>query len=289
MFICERCGYSSIYKSNLRNHLNRKNKCNPIIKDIGIVELKAKMNQNHPNESKMNPNESKMNPNESKKYICKFCVQVYSTNSNLHKHMKKCPSIEKYDKNDADKILNYIKILDKERKQLTKKIEELLIKGTVTNNTNNNIMNQQNIIINNYGKENLDYITPDYLTELLKKPFGAIQSLLKTLHFNEEHPENNNIKIPNKKEKYVTVYNSGNWEFKNKKDVIENIVDNGYNMLDSHYVEVGDTLEKVKKDRFSDFQGKYESDGKTKKNIENDAEMIILNGNDIPFNNPGSI
>ena len=59
MFICERCGYSSIYKSNLRNHLNRKNKCNPIIKDIGIVELKAKMNQNHPNESKMNPNESK--------------------------------------------------------------------------------------------------------------------------------------------------------------------------------------------------------------------------------------
>ena len=66
-------------------------------------------------------------------------------------------------------------------------------------------------------------------------------------------------------------------------------MDNGYNMLYSHYVEVGDTLEKVKKDRFSDFQGKYESDGKTKKNIENDAEMIILNGNDIPFNNPGSI
>ena len=156
-----------------------------------------------------------MNPNESKKYICKFCVQVYSTNSNLHKHMKKCPSIEKYDKNDADKILNYIKILDKERKQLTKKIEELLIKGTVTNNTNNNIMNQQNIIINNYGKENLDYITPDYLTELLKKPFGAIQSLLKTLHFNEEHPENNNIKIPNKKEKYVhTIQVIGNLKIK---------------------------------------------------------------------------
>ena len=42
--------------------------------------------------------------------------------------MKKCSSIENYDKNDAEKILNYIKIMDKERKQLTKKVEDLLIK-----------------------------------------------------------------------------------------------------------------------------------------------------------------
>ena len=110
-------------------------------------------------------------------------------------------------------------------------------------------MNQQNIIINSYGKENMDYITPEFLTELLKKPFADIQSYLKTLHFNEQHPENHNIKIPNKKEKYATVYNSGSWEFK------KNIVDNGYNVIDSHFDEVGENLEKVKKDRFSHFQG----------------------------------
>ena len=144
---------------------------------------------------------------------------------------------------------------------------------------NNNVnMNQQNIIINSYGKENMDYITPEFLTELLKKPFAAIQSYLKTLHFNEQHPENHNIKIPNKKEKYATVYNSGNWEFKNKKDVIENIVDNGYNVIDSHFDEVGENLEKIKKDRFSHFQEKFETDVKTKKTIEGEAEILILNG-----------
>ena len=173
-----------------------------------------------------------------------------------------------------------IKEHNKKIKILNKKVEDLLIKGTVasnnTNNSNNNSnnvnMNQQNIIINSYGKENMDYITPEFLTELLKKPFADIQSYLKTLHFNEQHPENHNIKIPNKKEKYATVYNSGSWEFK------KNIVDNGYNVIDSHFDEVGENLEKVKKDRFSHFQEKFETDVKTKKTIEGDAEILILNG-----------
>ena len=90
---------------------------------------------------------------------------------------------------------------------------------------------QQNITINNYGKENIDYLTNNYLTGLIYKPFDSVQCLLKTIHFNPKHPENHNIKISNKKQKYANVYNSGSWEFEKKKDVIENILDNGYNRL----------------------------------------------------------
>ena len=46
MFNCERCGYCSLYKSNLKSHLNRKNICKPIVKDIDIKVLKEKINQN---------------------------------------------------------------------------------------------------------------------------------------------------------------------------------------------------------------------------------------------------
>ena len=88
---------------------------------------------------------------------------------------------------------------------------------------------------------------------------------MKTIHFNPNHPENHNIKISNKKQKYANVYNLGNWEFKNKKDVIENIVDNGFNIIECHYEDVKDNLESIKKDRFTDFQSNYDTNPTTKK------------------------
>jgi hypothetical protein len=145
---------------------------------------------------------------------------------------------------------------------------------------------QQNVIINSYGKENLDYLTSKYLTGLIHKPFDSVQSLLKIIHFNPKHPENHNIKISNRKQKYANVYNSGNWEFKNKKDVIENIVDNGFNIIECHYEDVKEKLEPIKKDRFNNFQTKYDNDTKVKKTIESDMEMIILNGSCKEINEP---
>ena len=86
---------------------------------------------------------------------------------------------------------------------LNQKIEKLLEK--VGNNTH--IENQQiNIHINNYGKENLDYITEGYISKLLKIPYGAVPKLIKHIHFNPEHPENHNIKITNKKLPYASVF-----------------------------------------------------------------------------------
>ena len=299
MFSCERCGYSTIHKSNLKNHFSRKNKCKPLLKDISIEELFKKINEKKmkkkneskltpidskltPIDSKMTPIDSKMTPIESKKkYICKFCKKSYSKNSNLHRHMKKCTNV---DLSDNEKVVNYIndikkenKEIKKEKKKMRKEIVKLIDKLAEANTTNNNI--QQNIIINNYGKENLDYLTPEYLTNLLKIPFQSIQSLIKNIHFNPKHPENHNIKITNKKQNLATVYNSGIWEFKDKKDVIENIVDNSYNMLDCHYDTNLDDLNKKKQTRFIEFQDKYSIDTKTKKKIEKDTEIIVLNGN----------
>ena len=76
MYTCERCGYCSLYKGNLKNHLNRKIICKPLLKDIGIVELKEKINKKEklikvgpkmdPNGPKMDPNGPKMDPNGPK-------------------------------------------------------------------------------------------------------------------------------------------------------------------------------------------------------------------------------
>ena len=73
-YICKRCGYIGTQKSNIKNHLNRKNICLPLLEDISIEDMKkmygfinsSKSLQNPPNPSK-NPPKSLQNP--SKKNI----------------------------------------------------------------------------------------------------------------------------------------------------------------------------------------------------------------------------
>ena len=61
MFNCERCGYCSLYKSNLKSHLNRKNICKPIVKDIDISKFTEEDNKKI-NELSKEINDCGLNP-----------------------------------------------------------------------------------------------------------------------------------------------------------------------------------------------------------------------------------
>ena len=298
MYECKLCNICTSLKTDFKRHNITKKHINKVKMEEGLgLNIK-----NHKNESKMNPNESKMNPNESKmnpeskmKYECKQCYRKYSTNSNLHKHLKKCTinkdkivSILNSNEELSDaKLLDYIKLIEKENKLITKEkkamwkeIEKLI--DTVGTSTTNNIMNNTiNIVApNNFTQENLDYLTGDYLDGLLKIPYGSILNLLRYVHFNPNHPENHNIKIPNRKEKFAVVYNKGKWEIRVKKDVIGDMVETAYNIIDCHYDEVKNTLEFGRKERFTNYQISYDTDNKTRQKIKTDVELVILNGND---------
>ena len=183
--------------------VNKKNHQN----DSQMTPIDSK---NHQNDSKNHQNDSQMTPIDSYPiYTCQFCKQKYSKNSNLHRHMKKCTkktvSTINNEESDNTKLLEYIKLIEKEnqlitkeKKAMRKEIEKLIDKEGDTNIMNNTI----NILApNNFTQENLDYLTGDYLDGLLKIPYGSILDLLKHIHFNPKHPENHNIKIPNRKEK----------------------------------------------------------------------------------------
>ena len=161
-------------------------------------------------------------------------------------------------------------------KELDKKNKQLDIAISKAGNFNNS----GNIILNIYGKENLDYLTTEYLQKIIKGPFGAIQRLIKDLHFNPEHPENHNIKITNKKFPHVSVYEGENngWQLKDKKEMITDIVDKSYNKLEEHYDEYG-ILDDKKEKNYKSFQYKFDNnDKRLVKTINKETELIILNG-----------
>ena len=283
IYRCPRCGYSSHIKTYLRKHFLRKRPCSQLV-DIPTIEecFREVLGENIPIEPKLNPIEPKLNPiepksNISKKYQCIFCQKCYSTNSHMHRHMKKCKfknSPKLASNSDAKDIL--INELIKERDQMRKSIETLLERvGNVTHITNNN---QQTIFINSHGQENLSYINDRYLMNLLKTPYGAVPKLLKDIHFHPEHPENMNVLITNKKLKFAKVWKGDKWKLCDKNEVIENMVDKGFNIIDGKFVEKEKVLESSKIKNYTEFQKRYnDGDKHLHKELLKNTEMVILN------------
>ena len=157
-----------------------------------------------------------------------------------------------------------------------KEIDNLLEK--VGDTINNTYIKEQNIIINNYGQENIDYLTEAYVKKLLQvHPSAAINLLIKNIHCHPKHPENHNIKITNKKLPYASIYKDGDWIVEDKKKVIKDIVNTSYNMIDENYSE-SININKTKKETFKQFQEQYENDDKhLHKDLQKTAEILLMN------------
>jgi len=149
---------------------------------------------------------------------------------------------------------------------------------TLVNNNNNNI----NIVINGFGDENIDYITKEFYKELFNGPFGAVQKLIRQIHFHSEHPENWNVKITNDKTNKALIYkpNTKRWVKRDKKDTINSLVEKGYGILDDHFEiqKKENELDDKVISKYTEFQKKYDSgDKQIEKKLEKDTREILVN------------
>ena len=213
---------------------------------------------------------------------CSICQKNFFYLSGLSRHRSKCtvqqPNIDYLEKENLELHKKYL--------ELSQKIEVLEKKQNTNIQNNTNIENQKintnienqnnNIIINCFGNENLDYITDKVIIHCMNKIYGAIPLLIEKIHFDPEHPENHNIQIPNKKLPHAKILNNKReWQIVNKKEAIDTMIDNGYNMLDDKFQE---KLTENKKKHFRNFQIKYEDgDKNTIKDIKDKVELLVIN------------
>ena len=232
---------------------------------------------------------------ENAKHKCE-CGKFYMSSSSLSTHRKSCTAVHPpANNNEFLKVTEY----EEEKEMIKRQIAELMEKyetlstnittmapTTNNNNTTNNnttnigTQNNVNIHINAFGKENLDYITDGILNNCVNRVFESIPTLIEKIHFDPAHPENHTIKIPNKKLPHASVMSKDKeWKLMNKHEVIDNIMNNSYNMIDDKFNEDPSKFTEDRRKQYRRFQEKYDNEDKeTMKRMKSDVEMVLMNG-----------
>lgn len=221
-------------------------------------------------------------------HLC-VCGKSFTKASNLSRHRKKCNMIIQSEKSSQfQSLIHENNQMKEEMNVLRKQIEMLLEKngGNTTHNTttnsNNTIDNGThfNITVNSFGNENIDYLTDKIVCRLIQTaPFASVPQLIEKIHFDPDHPENHNIKITNKKMNYAEIIKNNKWVTANKKQVIDNVIQNSYYLLDEKFIDNKDTMTQKRQERFENFQEKFqEEDEEIMKNIKNQVDLVLING-----------
>jgi hypothetical protein len=239
MFSCKRCGYSTNIKGNLSNHFQRKRVCQPILQDLPVVDLIDEL----------------INIERNISHSCEWCDKEYNHASGLSRHKKICPSkpthenitseLETDSPTVDDEDPSTVEDLKIELNRLKNIISEQSLGTTINNNTNidNSIDNSTNvsIVINNFGQEKIDHILSDY--NFMKKCFKNLLShgiveLMRKIHFDDEHPENQNIKFRSFKQDLIEIFNGNRWNTVPGTQTTEDIARRGCVLLSGFYDEI---------------------------------------------------
>ena len=102
------------------------------------------------------------------------------------------------------------------------------------------------------------------------------------MFFNDEHPENQNVKWKNKKINYMQRLENGEngpeWVNRDKNEVIRDLNDRAYNTIDCLYNTKTTGNSEYQKNHYECFVLKYDSQDKvTIKRLAKETERLILN------------
>ena len=292
VYMCSRCNYITNYKTKFRRHLNRKYPCKTLFSKESILDIKQKngiidkestkshpkvipkspdvQNMSHPKViPKSSLESSQSHPKVIPKYYCEYCNKEFSFKQTKYRHQKKSCKVVK-----EQKLVKY-------QESKIEELEKALVNAkSITNNitNNNNTLNQ--IVINNFGKENLDYITyKDIKKHLSYGPYGAIRRLIKMVHYNKKHPENHNIAITNKKSKYGSVKKDNVWQLISIKDMLNNLIDDKFEMItEAYHSNIKEEVDSFKQSKYEKFFEKFEYDEEqVRKYLDEKIHLMLMN------------
>ena len=213
-YSCEKCNYHTIRRENYNRHM---------------LSLK------HTKES-----------NEDT--LCKYCSKRFKHSQSMYRHIKyTCKKNNDEDLKELVRLMNLQ--LEQQRNQMLLKDREIEYHKQQNENHQKQIdkltdklqVNHitTNINILSYRDTDLSHLTQNDYVSAIKKVTYCVKDMIEKIHFNPLKPENRNIYISNMKDKYMMVYEEGNWNIKHKSSEIDQLYESKEILLEDWLEEYG--------------------------------------------------
>jgi hypothetical protein len=183
-------------------------------------------------------------------FICELCCNKYKSQKTKDRHICKSKDTNI---NCQFCSKSFTKLIYKNKHEpKCKNISNIGIEIETPNNS---------IQLNNYGYENLDYITDEQLIEMISKRGDGVIKMILLKHFNTLHPENHNVIICRDN---CRVFKNDKWEKINREALVTDLYYDGINSIDVIYEEAFDNNKTILvKDSDIDFLKYDYEDGNT--------------------------
>ena len=244
----EKSEYKKIFRCNIceKNYSSASSLCNHNKKFHNIIPEKSLI---IPEKSLTIPEKSLINiPN---KIICNYCNKVFTRIDNMRVHQKnycknKTNDIMEENKSLKEEIIEIKKLLLQNAKihpKTLQKINKQLINNNTNTTTNTTNINNQNNTINNgpvinntfvkFGHEHLSLLlTNKQMYRIVNSCCTSIEESIKTVHFNKNLPEYNNIFITNLRDSIAYIFDGIKFISVSKDEVIGELLQNHKNNIE---------------------------------------------------------
>ena len=176
-------------------------------------------------------------------FMCELCCNKYKSQKTKDRHI--CKS------KDTNIVCQFC----------SKSFTRLIYKNKHEATCQSKISIVTDVQLNNYGYENLDYVTDEELVDMISKRGDGVIKMILLKHFNILHPENHNVIINGDD---CIVYKNDIWKKIDREALVTDLYYDGINSIDVIYEEALDNNKTFQvKDRDIDFLKYDYEDGNT--------------------------
>lgn len=238
MFTCNRCGYETNVRCNLEQHLKRKLMCPPNVADVDALYLLHQLQTTRVRKTGLDT-----------AHKCSTCQKCFATKCSLALHQKRsicnpqestavsavsATSTVPIAKPEIQCIIDELKTM---RKSIDGKLEVISTMNERLYNLESKslmVIQQQNnfIHVSNFGEEDTSHISPELAHDLLLECESGFLKFFKLIYFNDDVPQNRNVRLESKKQDRMGAWTRGEWDSMPRNVCIDKL----YTHVRRHYL-----------------------------------------------------